>query len=126
VTYRSVFGTSRKNPPQWKAAFERANLGLHKELVEALEPAWQVASEAAIASLFKLEKWRWAWTSLKLGLQMLMSGLSQNLSWKSIYYQMEKSRCEQEFLLPQGAGEHHIRERSAALTMSWLPACCSE
>lgn len=57
VTYRSVFGIEQ-NPPQWKTAFERANEGLPRELVKALEPAWRRASELPMPHV-KLEKWRW-------------------------------------------------------------------
>jgi|MTBAKSStandDraft_2_1061841.scaffolds.fasta_scaffold11241_4 ABC-type transport system involved in Fe-S cluster assembly, permease component len=99
VTYRSVFGIEQ-NPPQWKAAFERANRGLQKELVEALEPAWQVASELPMPHI-KLEKWRW--------LDFSEVGLADAQVWTEPEFKLEvdfipngKEDGEQEFLLPQG------------------------
>ncbi len=99
VTYRSVFGIEQ-NPPQWKAAFERATRGLQKELVEALEPAWQVASELPMPHI-KLEKWRW--------LDFSEVGLADAQVWTEPEFKLEvdfipngKEDGEQEFLLPQG------------------------
>lgn len=99
VTYRSVFGIEQ-NPPQWKAAFERANVGLQNELVEALEPAWQKASELPMPHV-KLEKWRW--------LDFSEIGLADAQVWTEPEFKLEvdfisngKEEGEQEFLLPQG------------------------
>jgi len=57
VTYRSVFGIEQ-DPPQWKSAFDQANIGLPSELVEALAPAWETAASLPMPHI-KIEKWRW-------------------------------------------------------------------
>jgi Fe-S cluster assembly protein SufD len=99
VTYRSVFGIEQ-NPPQWQTAFERANVGLHDELVKALEPAWQMASELPMPHI-KLEKWRW--------LDFSQLGLADAQVWTEPEFDLEvefisdgKEESEQEFVLPQG------------------------
>jgi len=80
VTYRTVFGIEQ-NPPQWKTAFDQANIGLQAELIKALEPAWETAASLPMPHV-KLEKWRWldfsqielanaqVWTEPELNLQV--------------------------------------------------------
>lgn len=98
-TTRSVFGIEQ-NPPQWKAAFERANAGLQEDLVKVLEPAWQIASELPMPHI-KLEKWRWQ--------DFTQVGLADAQVWTEPEFDLEvefisdgKEESEQAFVLPQG------------------------
>jgi Fe-S cluster assembly protein SufD len=79
VTYRSVFGIEQ-DPPQWKRAFDQANIGLPGELVEALAPAWETAASLPMPHI-KIEKWRW--------LDFSQSGLADAQVWTNSQYTLE-------------------------------------
>jgi len=79
VTYRSVFGIEQ-DPPQWKSAFDQANIGLPSELVEALAPAWETAASLPMPHI-KIEKWRW--------LDFSQIGLAEARVWTNPQYTLE-------------------------------------
>ena len=98
VTYRSVFGIEQ-DPPQWKSAFDQANIGLPSELVEALAPAWETAASLPMPHI-KIEKWRW--------LDFSQIGLADARVWTNPQYtlEVEFSTAEKDIdhqqVLPQG------------------------
>ena len=98
VTYRSVFGIEQ-DPPQWKSAFDQANIGLPSELVEALAPAWETAASLPMPHI-KIEKWRW--------LDFSQIGLADTRVWTNPQYtlEVEFSTAEKDIdhqqVLPQG------------------------
>ena len=99
VTYRSVFGIEQ-DPPQWKSAFDQANIGLPSELVEALAPAWETAASLSMPHV-KIEKWRW--------LDFSQIGLADARVWTKPAFNLEvefvfdgKEASKQAQGLPQG------------------------
>ena len=99
VTYPSVFGIEQ-DPPQWKIAFDQANMGLPDELVEALAPAWETAASLPMPHV-KIEKWRW--------LDFSQIGLADARVWTKPAFNLEvkfvfdgKEAPKQAQGLPQG------------------------
>jgi len=98
VTYRSVFGIEQ-DPPQWKSAFDQANIGLPSELVEALAPAWETAASLPMPHI-KIEKWRW--------LDFSQIGLADARVWTNPQYTLEvefptaEKDIDHQQVLPQG------------------------